>query len=54
MIIIKQEIKKCFSDHSVRTSGPVLWNSLKEYIKNSNSITHFRKQFKKQLISEYK
>ena len=46
--------KKCFSDHSVRTSGPVLWNSLKDYIKNSNSITHFRKQFKKQLISEYK
>jgi len=46
--------KKCFSDNSVRTQGPILWNSLNESIKNSNSTKHFRNQYKKNLITKYK
>ena len=46
--------KKCFSDNSVRTQGPILWNSLNESIKISNSTKHFRNQYKKNLITKYK
>ena len=45
--------KRTFSDRSVRSSGPVLWNSLDKSLKSSNSTKHFRNQFKQQLISEY-
>ena len=45
--------KKVFSDHSVRTSGPILWNSLEKKVKNSKSVKHFRKQLKQNLISKY-
>ena len=44
---------KTFSDHSVRTSGPQLWNSLENSLKNSKSVKHFRNQFKQKLISSY-
>ena len=46
--------KKSFSDHSVRTQGPILWNSFNKNIKKSNSIKHFRNQYKNQLLSNYK
>ena len=46
--------KKAFSDHSIRTSGPILWNSLEKTLKTSKSIKHFRNQLKQKLISNYK
>jgi hypothetical protein len=45
--------KKTFSDRSVRTTGPIIWNSLGDQIKHSKSIKQFRKQFKLKLISNY-
>jgi hypothetical protein len=45
--------KKVFSDHSVRTAGPILWNTLKTSIKNSKSKKQFRHHFKQELISHY-
>jgi len=44
--------KKCFPDHSVRTKGPILWNSLNDSQKNSKTTIHFRNQFKKHLLSK--
>ena len=44
--------KKTFSDHSVRTSGPYLWNTLENQLKQSKSV-HFLNQFKQKLISTY-
>ena len=45
--------KKVFSDQSIRTSGPILWNSLNKNLKCLPSIKSFRKQFKSKLISKY-
>ena len=45
--------KKTFSDQCIRTNGPILWNSLPNALKNSNSVNHFRKQFKRNLIQAY-
>ena len=45
--------KKTFSDHSVRTTGPRLWNALENTIRASKSIKHFRNQMKQKLISSY-
>jgi len=50
----KTRNKKCSSDRSVKTNGPILWNSIEENIKKSKSLSHFRIQFKKQLLSEYR
>lgn len=46
--------EEAFPDHSVRTGGPIIWNSLKEKIKNSKSdVKQFRIQLKQNLISNY-
>ena len=45
--------KKSFSDHSIRTCGPILWNSLPTPIKDSKSVNHFRIQFKHTVIQTY-
>jgi hypothetical protein len=45
--------KKVFSDQSIRTTGPILWNSLSQNFKMSKSVKHFKKQFKNQLVSHY-
>ena len=45
--------KKHFSDHSVRTTGPILWNSIDKKLKNSKTVKQFRNQYKKTLISNY-
>ena len=44
---------RSFSDHSIRTYGPVLWNSLDKSIKISKSTKHFKNQYKTNLISFY-
>ena len=46
--------KKFFSDHSIRTNGPILWNSLSKTLKESKTIRYFRNQFKQKLIQTYK
>ena len=44
---------KTFTDHAIRTAGPILWNSLPNSIKTANSLKHFRKIYKRDLISKY-
>ena len=39
--------RKSFSDHAIRTSGPHLWNSLPEKLKDSKTVKQFRNQLKK-------
>ena len=34
--------KKVFSDQTVRTSGPILWNSLHQNLKMSKTVKHFQ------------
>ena len=41
--------KKAFSDHAIRTRGPVPWILLSKSLKDSKSVKHFRKQLKQNL-----
>ena len=45
--------KKVFTDKSIKTSGPLLWNSLTENLKLANSTNHFRNKYKQHVISSY-
>ena len=45
--------RKSFSDHDIRTSGPHLWNSLPEKLKDSKTDKEFRNQLKQTLIKTY-
>ena len=45
--------KRVFSDQSVKTQGPILWNSLSKSIKSCKSLNNFRTQIKNQLIEKY-
>ena len=45
--------KKVFADKVIRTTGPILWNSIDKNIKNATSTKHFRKLYKSSLISSY-
>ena len=44
---------KVFTDNGVRTTGPILWNSIQNSIKTANSVKHFRTIYKSNLISNY-
>ena len=44
---------KAFSDHSIRTTGPIFWNSLHKSIKDAKKLKHFRYQLKQSLLSNY-
>ena len=44
---------RTFSDHSIRTYGPILWNSLDNNVRKSNSIKHFKNQYKTKLMCLY-
>ena len=45
--------KKSFSDHAIRTSGPHLWNSLPDKLKDSKTVKQFRNQLKQTLVETY-
>lgn len=45
--------KKVFSDQSVRTTGPHLWNSIDSSFKSLVSVKQFRTKLKQKLISAY-
>ena len=45
--------KKRFSDRAVRTTGPVLWNTLDANLKQCKTIKHFRNTYKSNLIADY-
>ena len=45
--------KTLFSDQGIRTSGPILWNSLTTFLKESKSVKQFLNQFKRKLILNY-
>ena len=47
------DLKKLFSDQTIRTRGPILWNSLPTTVKDSKSAKHFRTHFKAKLIQTY-
>ena len=36
--------KKVFTDRAVRTTGPILWDSINNLAKNANSLKHFRQK----------
>ena len=44
---------RSFSDKSIRTQGPQIWNSFDNKIKKSFSSKHFRNQYKNYLLSGY-
>ena len=46
--------KKSFTDNAIRTSGPLLWNSLSFKIKESKSVKQFRNNLKQNIILNYK
>ena len=46
--------RKSFSDHSIQTCGPILWNTLPTAIKDSKSVNHFRNQLNPNSIRSYK
>ena len=45
--------KKAFSDHTIQTRSPVLWNSLSKSMRDSKSVKHFQKQLKQKPILMY-
>ena len=45
--------KRVFTDKTIRTTGPILWNSLEDKIRNSLSTKHFRNSYKSSLIGTY-
>ena len=45
---------RTFSDHSIRTYGPVHCNSLGNNVKKSNSIKHFKNHYNTKLMCLYK
>ena len=45
--------KKVFADKAIRTTGPILWNSIDKNIKKSISTKCFRKLYKSSLINSY-
>ena len=45
--------KKVFADKAIRTTGPILWNSIDKNIKKSISTKYFRKLYKSSLINSY-
>ena len=45
--------KKSFTDGSIRSRGPLLWNSLSCEIKESKSVKQFRNQLKQNIIKNY-
>ena len=44
---------RTFSDHSIRTFGPILWNSLDNNVRKSKSIKHFKNEYKTKLMCLY-
>ena len=45
--------KKAFPDHGIRSSGPILWNSLSKMLKETKTVNTFRSKLKHSLIQEY-
>ena len=45
--------KKSFSDHGIRSCGPILWNSLPKSLKETKTAKHFRNTLKRSLINNY-
>ena len=39
--------------HSVSYSGPIIWNSIPEHIKNASTIRSFRNKYKRLILSQY-
>ena len=45
--------KKSFADNAIRTSGPLLWNSLSCELKKLKSVKQFRNRLKQNIIINY-
>ena len=53
MILLSPEIRRFFSDQSIKTTGRILWKSIHQNIKDSRSTKHFRTQLKCHYLSKY-
>ena len=45
--------KRVFTDKMIRTTGPILWNSLDDKIRKSLLTNNFRNSYKPSVISSY-
>ncbi len=45
--------KKKYSDRAIRTTGPILWNSLDVNLKQCKTVKHFKNAYKSNLIANY-
>ena len=45
--------KKKYSDRAIRTTGPILWNSLDVSLKQCKTVKHFKNAYKSNLIANY-
>ena len=54
IIIIKLEILEPFRITQSKLMDQYIWNSLNNNVRTSNSIKHFKNQYKKDLICLYK
>ena len=41
------------TQHSITFNGPTIWNDIPEYIRKANSISIFKSNYKKYLLSKY-
>ena len=39
--------------NTIKTQGPMIWNSINKRIKNCNSLVSFKKSFKKFILDQY-
>ena len=42
-----------YGENMIQKSGPIIWNSVPEYIQDATSISSFKYQLKKQFIAQY-
>ena len=39
--------------NTIKTQGPLIWNTLNTHIKNSASLDQFKKSLKKHILNQY-
>ena len=47
------QTKTNFSHKTVRTAGPIKWNTIDKYTKSVKTVTHFRSKIKDNIILNY-
>ena len=52
LLIVPKSKTRSYGDRRFSVSSPKLWNVLPNYIKNSNSVQHFKRQLKTYLFTQ--